>query len=261
MRHEIPRLEVQADGKGPATRRLLEVVGLSKAFGAIIAVDAVTLSVEPGARLGIIGPNGAGKTTLFQLITGKERPTAGEIFFNGRRITRMPRRRRARLGLGRTFQILTLFPSLSPYEHFLLAARTDIRRTAGPERAEQTLAALGLTDVARAPVSVLSYGQQRLVELGMTLCSNATLLLLDEPAAGLGPADREMLRERIRDLPGELTVILVEHDIELVLDTVDRVVCLSDGRMVADGTPEHIRNDPVVQEVYLGRAEQPHGKQ
>ena len=260
MSHEMPRPEGRAEGNGSPTRRLLEVVGLSKVFGAIRAVDGVDLSVRPGARLGIIGPNGAGKTTLFHLITGKERPTAGKIFFHDRDITRMPRHRRARLGLGRTFQILTLFPSLSPYEHFLLAARTDVRRATGPDRAEQTLQTLGLEDVARTPVSVLPYGQQRLVELGMTLCSNATLLLLDEPAAGLGPADREMLRERIRDLPRELTVILVEHDIELVLDTVDRVVCLSYGRMVADGTPADIRNDPVVQEVYLGRAEQAHGK-
>jgi branched-chain amino acid transport system ATP-binding protein len=260
MSREIPRLEVHADGEDPAARPLLAVDGLSKMYGGICAVDDVTLSVWPGARLGVIGPNGAGKTTLFHLITGKERPTAGKIVFNGRDITRMPRYRRARLGLGRTFQVLTLFPSLSPYEHFLLAARTDLRRTVGPERAEQTLQVLGLAGVARAPVSVLSYGQQRLVEFGMTLCSDATLLLLDEPAAGLGPADREMLRERIRDLPEELTVVLVEHDIELVLDTVQRVVCLSDGRIVADGTPAHIRNDPVVQEVYLGRTEQTHGK-
>lgn len=248
------------EGPQPAAHPLLEVEGLSKLFGGIHAVDGVSLSVQPGARLGIIGPNGAGKTTLFRLISGQERPTTGKIVFDGRDITRLPRHRRARLGLGRTFQILTLFPSLSPYEHFLLAARTDIRRTRGPERAATALEALGLTAVAHAPVSVLPYGQQRLVEMGMTLCSDATLLLFDEPAAGLGPADREILRERIRDLPEGLTIIVVEHDIELVLDTVQRVACMSDGRIVADGTPDHIRNHPVVQQVYLGTAHQAHGK-
>lgn len=259
MSSDTPHQSAPGDDANPAPRHLLEVDGLSKVFGGIHAVAGVSLSVQPGARLGIIGPNGAGKTTLFHLISGQQRPTTGRIVFNGRDITRLPSHRRARLGLGRTFQLLTLFPSLTPYEHFLLAARTDIRRTAGPERAEATLQTLGLTEVAHAPVSVLPYGQQRLVEMGMTLCSDATLLLFDEPAAGLGPADRELLRERIRNLPEQLTIVLVEHDVELVLDTVDRVACLSDGRIVADGTPGHIRNHPVVQEVYLGTAHRAHG--
>lgn len=232
-------------------RSLLEVRDLSKEFGGIRAVDGVNLSVEPGARLGIIGPNGAGKTTLFHLITGHVKPTHGKVVFDGREITRLPVHRRARLGLGRTFQVLTLFPSLTPYEHFLLAARTGIRGTSGPERAAETLEQLGLPEVAKVPVAALSYGQQRLVELGMTLCSDAVLLLLDEPAAGLGPADRELLRERIRSLSEELTIVLVDHDIDLVLETASRVVCMSDGRVVADGSPEETRDNPAVQGVYL----------
>jgi branched-chain amino acid transport system ATP-binding protein len=251
---ETSHAEAQHEQR-PTTSVLLEANDLAKVFGGVRAVDGVSLTVAEGARLGIIGPNGAGKTTFFHLITGQVKATHGQVIFNGRDITNLSVHRRARLGLGRTFQILTLFPSLSAHEHFLLAARTDIRRSSGPERAEETLARLGLTEVAHLPVAVLSYGQQRLVELGMTLCSDAILLLLDEPAAGLGPADRALLQERIDSLPRDLTIVLVEHDIDLVLNTVDRVVCLSDGRVVADGTPQEIRDNPVVQEVYLGSAQ------
>jgi branched-chain amino acid transport system ATP-binding protein len=252
MSSETSHIETPRDAGGRAVTPLLEVRDLAKVFGGVHAVDGVSISVPRRARLGLIGPNGAGKTTFFHLITGQVRPSHGHVLFDGRDITGLSVHRRARLGIGRTFQILTLFPSLTPYEHFLLAARTDARRTSGPDRAEETLERLRLADVAHMPVSALAYGQQRLVELGMTLCSDARLLLLDEPAAGLGPGDRELLRERIGSLPDDLTIVLVEHDIDLVLETVDRVVCLSDGRVVADGTPEETRDSSVVQEVYLG---------
>ncbi len=234
------------------------------AFGALRAVDGVTLDVPQGERRAIIGPNGAGKTTLFNAATGVITPTAGRVRFRGRDITRLPPHRRAALGVARTFQITNLFPTLTVSENIALAVRAlrarkfslfgtaqlDSKEAAQVER---VLGAVRLSDRTRAPVGDLSYGEQRQLELALSLAAEPRLLLLDEPAAGLSPAERTMVGDIIRALSRDLTLILIEHDMDLALGLVDRVTCLHEGRVLTEGTPDAIRRDARVQEVYLGR--------
>jgi branched-chain amino acid transport system ATP-binding protein len=234
------------------------------AFGALRAVDGVTLAVPRGERRAIIGPNGAGKTTLFNAATGVIRPTQGRIVFDGRDIVRLPPHRRAALGIARTFQISNLFPTLTVGDNVALAlralalrkfsvlasARLDAKEAA---RIEQALGAVRLLGRADAPVKQLSYGEQRQLELALALVGNPRLLLLDEPAAGLSLAERTMVGDIIRRLPRDLTLILIEHDMDLALGLVDCVTCMHEGRILAEGPPDAIRRDARVQEVYLGR--------
>lgn len=235
------------------------------AFGALNAVDRVSITVGSGERHAIIGPNGAGKTTLFNAITGVFPPTSGRIVFEGRDITRMPAQLRARLGISRTFQITNLFPTLTVDENMQLA----VRGTGGgkfsllgasrltPDEDERVRAALSISrlDMRGAIiVSELSYGEQRQLEMAMALVARPRLLLLDEPAAGLSPAERIIVAEIIRSLPHDLTMVLIEHDMELVLNLVERVTCLNNGQMLAEGTPDEIRANQLVQDVYLGKA-------
>jgi branched-chain amino acid transport system ATP-binding protein len=234
------------------------------AFGALRAVDAVTLAVPQGERRAIIGPNGAGKTTLFNATTGVIRPAQGRIIFGGRNIIRLPPHRRAALGIARTFQITNLFPTLAVSDNIALALRGLTQRKFsllgsprldGKEaaRIEHVLGAVRLLGRAHAPVRQLSYGEQRQLELALVLVGNPSLLLLDEPAAGLSPAERAMVGDIIQALPRDLTLILIEHDMDLALGLVDRVTCMHEGRILAEGTPDAIRRDARVQEVYLGR--------
>jgi branched-chain amino acid transport system ATP-binding protein len=220
--------------------------------------------VPQGERRAIIGPNGAGKTTLFNAATGMIRPTQGRIMFAGRDIIRLPPHRRAALGIARTFQITNLFPTLAVSDNIALALRGLARRKFslfgsprldGKESAqiEQVLGAVRLLARVDAPVKQLSYGEQRQLELALVLVGNPRLLLLDEPAAGLSPAERAIVGDIIRALPGDLTLILIEHDMDLALGLVDSVTCMHDGRILAEGTPDAIRRDARVQEVYLGR--------
>jgi branched-chain amino acid transport system ATP-binding protein len=234
------------------------------AFGALRAVDGVTFAVGAGERRAIIGPNGAGKTTLFNATTGVLRPTRGRITFGGHDITRLPPHRRAALGISRTFQITNLFPTLTVSDNLSLAVRAlaprkfslfgaprlDLKETA---RIDQALAAVRLANRAEATVSDLSYGEQRQLELALALAARPRLLMLDEPAAGLSPAERAMVGDIIRALPRDLTLILIEHDMDLALGLVDDVTCMHEGRVLAEGTPDAIRRDARVQEVYLGR--------
>jgi branched-chain amino acid transport system ATP-binding protein len=234
------------------------------AFGALRAVDGVSLSVPRGQRRAIIGPNGAGKTTLFNAIAGALLPTSGRIAFDGHDITRFAPHRRARLGLSRTFQITNLFPTLSVRDNMVLALRgrglrkfslfgrpdTDAVEAAAIE------AALGAARIAaRAEVLVkqLSYGEQRQLEIALALVSSPRLLLLDEPAAGLSPTERTMLAEIIRALDSGITVVLIEHDMDLALGLVDWVTCMVDGRILVEQPPAEIRRNRQVQDVYLGR--------
>jgi branched-chain amino acid transport system ATP-binding protein len=244
---------------------VLHVTGLTRRFGGMVAVDAVDLELGAGERLAVIGPNGAGKTTLFRLIAGELRPDDGSIRMLGDDVTRLPAWRRARLGLSRTYQVANLFGRLTVADNLRLATTSNrpagwrslrpTRRDDGiAEETERVLAQVGLTGRTRATVATLSHGEQRQLEIAMALAARPRLLLLDEPGAGLSAAERGLLRDLIAMLPRTLPLVLIEHDMSLVFDLADRVLCLHQGRPVAVGTPDAIRADERVQAVYLGRA-------
>jgi branched-chain amino acid transport system ATP-binding protein len=243
---------------------ILTLTDVTVAFDALRAVDHVSLTIPRGQRRAIIGPNGAGKTTLFNAIAGAVPPTSGSIAFDGRNITRMLPHRRAQLGISRTFQITNLFPTLSVHDNMVLALRGLSSRkfslfgdpeTDGGEQA-RIAAALGAARIAaRADVIVkeLSYGEQRQLEIAISLVTSPTMLLLDEPAAGLSPSERSMVAEIIRSLDRDVTVVLIEHDMDLALGLADFVTCMFEGRILVEETPEAIRRNARVQEVYLGK--------
>jgi branched-chain amino acid transport system ATP-binding protein len=242
----------------------LAVVGLAHDFGGLRALDRVSLEVADGERRVILGPNGAGKTTLFNIVTGLLRPTAGQVWLLGRDVTRLGPHRRARLGLGRTFQITTLFPRLSVEESVRLAvqaadpARRVLHRpaTAYPrlfEGAARLLGEWGLLDRRHVATAQLSYGEQRQVELILALAARPRVLLLDEPTAGLSPAETAAVAAMIRRFPRDVTILMIEHDMDVALGLADRVTALHYGRVLAEGTPEAIRRDARVAEIYLGR--------
>jgi branched-chain amino acid transport system ATP-binding protein len=243
---------------------LLQLDGVCVTFGALRAVDGVTLSVAAGERRAIIGPNGAGKTTLFNAIAGEVPASAGSIRYAGRDITRLRAHQRAQLGMARTFQITNLFPGLTVAENLRLAARGlsarkfamfagDHANTSEADAIGQALASSRLDARRDVVTRHLSYGEQRQLELAMALVTSPKLLLLDEPAAGLSPAERVTTAEVIRALPRELTLILIEHDMDLALGLVDFVTCLHFGQVLVEASPDAIREDPRVQEVYLGK--------
>jgi branched-chain amino acid transport system ATP-binding protein len=234
------------------------------AFDALRAVDGVSLHVPRGQRRAIIGPNGAGKTTLFNAIAGALLPSSGQILFDGHDITRLPTHRRAQLGISRTFQITNLFQSLTVQDNMMLALRGRGRSkfslfgSPDADRHEAShiaaaLAAAGIAARADTTVSQLSYGEQRQLEIALSLVTTPRLLLLDEPAAGLSPSERAMLADIIRALDRDITVVLIEHDMDLALGLVDQVTCLFEGRVLVEQSPAEIRRNAEVQEVYLGR--------
>jgi len=248
----------------PVGDPVLALSDIVVAFGALRAVDGITLAVAPGERRAVIGPNGAGKTTLFNALTGVITPSAGRILFEGRDITRAPPHRRARAGIGRTFQITNLFPSLSVQENLTLALRGQSPRkfslfgrsdldAAEEAQAAQALSLSRLAGRRGRPVKALSYGEQRQLELALAVVGKPRLLLLDEPGAGLSPGERSIVADIIRALPRELTVLLIEHDMELALGIVDYVTCMHEGRVLVEGAPAEIRGNARVQEVYLGK--------
>jgi branched-chain amino acid transport system ATP-binding protein len=226
-------------------------------------VDAVELAVRPGERRALIGPNGAGKTTLFNLVAGALPVTAGRIELFGRDVTRMPSHRRAALGLTRTFQVSNLFASLSVLENCQLAVqaltaakfamhRPLARDLALRARAEETLAAVGLADRAAATVRNLSHGEQRQLEIGLALAGRPRVLLLDEPTAGLSPAESAGMARLLGRLDPAITVLIIEHDMDIALEVARHVTVLHYGRVIADGTCDAIRADRTVREIYLG---------
>jgi branched-chain amino acid transport system ATP-binding protein len=248
---------------GSVTEHVLTLSDVTVAFEALRAVDGVTLTVPRGERRAIIGPNGAGKTTLFNAITGMIVPTAGTILFNGRDVTALPPHRRARLGMARTFQITNLFPTLSAEENLVLAMRGSSRRKfslfgsaqRSPDeerRIAQALATARLTASGAAPVGELSYGEQRQLEIALALVASPRLVLFDEPAAGLSPAERVIVTDVMRALPRELTLVIIEHDMDLALGLADHVTCLHEGKVLVEDAPDAIRRNAAVQEVYLG---------
>ncbi|MEO6749238.1 MAG: ABC transporter ATP-binding protein [Casimicrobiaceae bacterium] len=245
---------------------VLRTEGLSKSFGGFAANSAISLALEAGARHALIGPNGAGKTTLINLLTGVFAPSAGEIWLGGERVTSMPQHRRVKRGMTRTFQINTLFPGLSVLESVLLAVceRTGSGdrwlRPAGAMHAEideamALLATLRLADDAGTLTRNLAYGRQRLLEMALALATRPRVLLLDEPAAGI-PADAsEELFAVLAELPREVTVLFIEHDMGLVFRFAERITVLVGGSVLTEGTPHEIAADPRVKEVYLGESE------
>lgn len=241
----------------------LEVRDLSKSFGGVQALDGVTFSVERGERRAVIGPNGAGKTTLFHAIAGTFLPSSGTIALFDREIARLPPHARARLGLARTFQITNLFPHLTLLENVLLAVQASDGGGFGLlrpmtarrhlfEKAERLLDEWGLAASARRLVMHLSYGDQRQVELILALAGSPRVLLLDEPMAGLAPAETAQVVAMIGRLPREITILMIEHDMDVAFEFADRITVLHQGRLIADGNGETIRNDSQVSEIYLG---------
>ncbi|MFF5085462.1 ATP-binding cassette domain-containing protein [Actinoplanes sp. NPDC000266] len=214
-------------------------------YGAVTAVHPLTLDITAGARQAIIGPNGAGKSTLLHLIAGTLRPASGRIRFDDRDITRRSPGWRARHGIGRTFQHPATIDALTVRDNLTLA---DGRHSAGPDR---MLERLGLTEHADTPAARLSYGQRRFLELGMALTGRPRLLLLDEPSAGLDPADIFVLHQLLAGLPGEVTVLLVDHHLDLVMAVADTITVLHHGQHLATGSPQQIRQDPGVRDAYL----------
>jgi branched-chain amino acid transport system ATP-binding protein len=240
----------------------LEVDGIVVRFGGNVAVDDVSLSAEPGRVTGLIGPNGAGKTTLFNVITGLLSPNSGRIKLDGRDITRQPPYKRARRGIARTFQRLELFSVMSVREmRENIAVAVETRRGWAHERGrgntatacESVIDRIGLRDCADERVDSLPTGQARLVELGRALACKPNVLLLDEPASGQTESETERFAELLRELAGEgMTVVLVEHDVQLVMAVCDQICVLDFGRIIATGTPAEIRTNEAVLAAYLG---------
>jgi len=244
---------------------LLECRALSRRFGGLVAVDAVDLAVEPGEVRAVIGPNGAGKSTLFNVITGVLAPSDGEIYFAGERITGLPVHRVIQKGVARTFQLTHLFPALTARENVRLAAQARHadrwRPLAGGALFAATAAAadaaldlMRLADVADTKAGLLSHGNQRLLEVAMALAQRPRLLLLDEPTQGLSVEETDQAVRILRDMlaAGDLTVILVEHDMEVVFRLADQITVLHRGRVIADGAPDAIKANAQVQSAYLG---------
>ena len=233
---------------------LLRVQGLRKSYGRLHAVDNVDWSVAAGQRHALIGCNGAGKTTLLHLMAGTIRPSAGRIVYNGGDITRKSPAARSRLGISRTFQTPKLFESLTALDNVAVGARPHGLRSRAKvaARARQQLDALGIADRAHDTAGELSHGQKRLLEIAIALASGPRLLLLDEPAAGMTDADLERMLECLRELPEELTVVLVEHHQDLVTAIAEEVTVLHEGQILTAGTPAEVAAHPQVAEVYLG---------
>jgi branched-chain amino acid transport system ATP-binding protein len=244
----------------------LRAVGLCKSFGSFRANDGVSLEIAPGARHALIGPNGAGKTTLVNLLTGAYAPSAGDVYLGTERVTSLPQHERVRRGLARTFQINSLFPGLSVLDSVLVAICQrrglgaswfrSLRSLAEPQReAWALLERLRLSEEAPLPTRQLAYGKQRLLELALGLATAPRVLLLDEPASGIPAAESREMFEVIAALPREVTVLFIEHDMDLVFRFAERISVLVAGKLLVEGTPEEVAKDPRVREVYLGEGE------
>jgi branched-chain amino acid transport system ATP-binding protein len=245
---------------------LLETSGLTKQFGGLVAVDTVDFSVEPREIRAIIGPNGAGKTTLFNLLTGTYEATSGEIRFKDTDITDEPEHRRPYLGISRGYQVTNTYDSMTVFENVQTAVAMVSRNYYNPldsldddvdttEQAEEIISRLGLDDQRDVEADSLPHGDRRRLEIGMALAAEPDLLLLDEPTAGMDAGETERTMALIEQLSSEMAVLLVEHDIEHVMAVSDRILVLERGNVIADATPENIKNNQKVREAYLGGGE------
>ena len=249
---------------------LLQVENLAKRFGGIVATDDLSIAIPEGQLHAVIGPNGAGKTTLIAQLSGQLTPDSGRIQFSGSDITALPMPARSALGLARSFQITSLFLDLSVLDNVALAVQAHAghsfhfwRDARGQvelrDPARAALARVGLTARENLSASALSHGEHRQLELAMALASKPRMLLLDEPMAGLGPEESARMVAMLRELKKELTILLVEHDMEAVFALADRITVLVYGRVIASGKPEEIRNNAQVRDAYLGEQEAVHG--
>ncbi|PCK77694.1 ABC transporter ATP-binding protein [Rhizobium sophoriradicis] len=247
------------------TITVLETKQLNRTFGALKATTDVSFRLEKGARHALIGPNGAGKTTLINLLTGVLTPSSGQILLNGEEISSVKRENRVRRGLVRTFQINQLFGELNVVESLALVinerrgqGRNCFRRTGSLAGIEDEIASLvcdfGLEGVIDQPCSGLPYGKQRLLEIALAIACKPKVLLLDEPAAGVPQADRQEVMARLSALPADVSILLIEHDMDLVFNFANRISVLVAGALFAEGTVEQISTDPMVKNVYLGGA-------
>lgn len=246
------------ENPGPA----LSLRSVTKAFGGLVAVDGVDLDVVHGQRLGLLGPNGAGKTTLFNLVAGDMRPSSGTIEIGGVDCTMLPSRHRAAMGVARTYQRTRLFGGLSIVDNLYLAqtGKSGRHRALWKSEEDELLREKAAGAAAKVwlgkrnddIVDDLSHGERRQLEVAMALVTDPSILLLDEPASGLSQGERENLTQLLLGLPRELTLVLIEHDMDVALRAAERIVVMSDGKMVASGTTEEIRHDPIVHEIYLG---------
>jgi branched-chain amino acid transport system ATP-binding protein len=245
--------------------RVLETQALCKSFGALTVADNIDFALEAGARHALIGPNGAGKTTFVNMLSGAIRPSAGRIVLQGEEVTRTNQAARVRRGLGRTFQITTLFRSLTVLDNVALAIaeregvarriwRPASRHAEVKHEASSLLATLGLADDWGTPVQDLPYGRQRLVEIAIALGLKPKVLLLDEPAAGVPKQDSGRILEVLATLPADIAILIIEHDMDLVFRFARRITVLVQGQVLVEGTPEEIAVDPRVRSVYLGEA-------
>jgi branched-chain amino acid transport system ATP-binding protein len=257
-----------APDTGASTRPLLQIDGLTKRYGALVAVDNVSMQVADGEVRAVIGPNGAGKTTLFHLITGVVKPTTGRVRFAGHDITGRTAHQICQRGLSRTFQLTSLFPEMSARDNTMLAAQARHPRRWQPfggggifaqarSTGDVALEQLGLTDVANRPAGLLSHGDQRLLEVAMAMAQEPKVLLLDEPTQGLSV---EETAQAVATLAGfleraRMTVLLVEHDMEVVFQLAHKITVLYRGGVIADGTPAAVKANVRVQEAYLGGIE------
>jgi branched-chain amino acid transport system ATP-binding protein len=240
-----------------------EVRQVTKSFDALVAVNRVSLSVEQGRIISVIGPNGAGKTTLFNLITGVLFPDEGDIFFKEQKITGMPPHRLCHLGVARSFQITNIFQGLTVLENIRLAGQGLVKGfhlfgsvsgfTQPLKGAETILNLLGLWEQRNELAGNLSHGDQRYLEIGIALASQPSMLLLDEPTAGMTPMETRASIELIKRLREKVTIILIEHDIDLVFEVSDRIMVMHQGSLLAEGTPREVKGNKAVQEAYLGK--------
>ena len=246
---------------------LLAVERLTKSFAALKALNGVSLAVEPRERRALIGPNGAGKTTLFNLITGHLAPNGGRVLFEGEPLTGLAPHAVARRGISRSFQRTSLFPRLDVGENLRLAAAADgrgswnlfgsVARLAAPRaRARAVAEQVGLGERLAEPAGRLSYGEQRQLELGVALATAPRLLLLDEPTAGMSPEETQHMTRLLAALPREITLLIIEHDMDVVFSLADRITVLHYGEVLSEGAPDAVKADPRVYEVYLGTGDE-----
>jgi branched-chain amino acid transport system ATP-binding protein len=230
---------------------LIETRGITLHFGGLKAVDGVDFLLQPGEIHALIGPNGAGKTTFVSLLSGRRLPQSGTILLDGEDITRLPAHARVRKGIAYTFQITSIFPRLTVFDNVALAVQSHGAKEL-PAKTRAALARVGLQDLEDQEAQTLSYGHQRLLELAMGLALNPRVLILDEPTQGLAASEIEGFKHLVESLVPETTVLLIEHNMEVVMDLATRITVLTFGKVLATGNPSDIRANPLVQEAYLG---------